>query len=206
MAKEKKDVAGTAVPKAMRPPKPPKEPKAPKPPKVKAEKPPKDEQNGVVRPSKGVTKNIWDIADKLSAELNRPPTREEVIIACTSPEHGINFATASTQYARWRHYYGLKGVLADPIKQAERDAKVKAKEERIAARAEAALAKKAEKEAKKAERAEAKLASDAEKAAKDQAKLEAKAQAKADKEAKALAKAQAKAEEPDEDEDEEVDE
>lgn len=108
-----------------------------------AAKPPKDENNGVSRPSSGATLKVWEIADALSAKHERPATRAEVT------EEGLKadlvVGTIHTQYGRWRKYNGL----------------VTPKEERQAKAAEA----KAAKEKEKADKAAAKKAADDAKAA-----------------------------------------
>lgn len=132
-----------AAPKAV--PKAAKAPKAPKP--VKAPKPPKVEQNGLSRPSKGVTARIWEICDGLVKSLKRNPTREEVLTPALA--EGINFATASTQYARWRQFNGIKGPVADPARAEEKKALAELAAKKRAQKAEDRKAKAAEKEAAK---------------------------------------------------------
>ena len=70
----------------------------------------KDEKNGVVRPynEKGTTGRIWALADNISAAKNRPVIRGELIKAAKA--EGIPESTVSTQYYRWRRYYGLVGL------------------------------------------------------------------------------------------------
>lgn len=73
----------------------PKEPKAPK-----------IEQNGVVRPNAGTaTAKVWEISDAMSAKLNAPAPRKDVLAQTTAD--GINAATAATQYGKWRKFNGL---------------------------------------------------------------------------------------------------
>lgn len=82
--------------------------KAPAEPKAKVEKvvEPKDIQNGVTRPKPGTkTGFVWEVADNLSKEAGAPAPRKVVIATCV--EEGINPATASTQYGKWRAYHGL---------------------------------------------------------------------------------------------------
>ncbi len=68
----------------------------------------KDRQNGVTRPNEGTkTGQVWDIADRLSAELEEPAGRAAVLAEADKAE--INPDTAATQFGRWRKYYGLKG-------------------------------------------------------------------------------------------------
>jgi len=133
--------------------------------------PVKDERNGVTRPkdANGATGKVWAIADKLSASLERPATRGEVL--AEGQKQGVNPATITTQYGRWCKYYGLKNTSA-AVQQAAKDAKAK-------------------------EKADAKAKADADKAAKkaeaDKAKKEKADKAAADKKAKADAAAAAKA-------------
>lgn len=83
-----------------------KTPKAEKPAKaevVKKEVPVviKDTKNGVTRPRvNSKTGVVWLIADR-----NPSATREAVLKEAT--DKGVNIATASTQYGRWRKYNGL---------------------------------------------------------------------------------------------------
>lgn len=56
-------------------------------------------------PSTGVTKRVWDIADKMTAgNYGSGRDRAEVIAACVA--EGINPATAATQYSKWRKARG----------------------------------------------------------------------------------------------------
>jgi hypothetical protein len=65
-------------------------------------------QNGVTRPKDGTTTGqVWEIADKLSADTQKPAVRKAVVDACH--ERGINTSTASTQYGKWRKFHGLVG-------------------------------------------------------------------------------------------------
>lgn len=149
--------------KAPAAPKPPKAEKAPKAPKAakpeKAPKAPKVEQNGMTRPSKGVTLRIWEICDGLVKSLKRNPTREEVLTPALA--EGINFATASTQYARWRQFNGIKGPVADPARAKEKEVAEALKAKNKADRAAEKEAKAAAKEAEKAAKAAAKAATPA---------------------------------------------
>lgn len=141
-------------------------------------------QNGIKRPESGtLTGALWDIADKLSEQMNGPAPRKTVVDAYLLGVPGANLATANTQYARWVRYHNVAELLAEG-REAARAAKA----------AELAAAKEATKAAKEAEKAAAVEAKAAEKAAKE-AEKEAARQAKADeKAAKAAAKEQAAAE------------
>jgi len=80
----------------------------------------KIEQNGITRPGPGTsTGKVWDIADKISAKLKAPAPRADVLKEAEAS--GINAATASTQYGKWRKFNGLK---AEP--KAKKEAKPKA--------------------------------------------------------------------------------
>lgn len=136
------------------PKKAPAKPKAEKP--AKAPKPPKVEQNGLSRPTKGVTARIWEICDGLVKSLKRNPTREEVLNPALA--EGINFATSSTQYARWRQFNGIKGQVADPARAEEKKALEELKAKKRAEREAAKAAKEAEKAAAAKARADAKAA------------------------------------------------
>lgn len=81
----------------------------------KAAKPAKIEKNGVVRPKDdSETGKVWSVCDALSAKLARVPAREEVLKAAGA--EGVNAATTSTQYARWRKFHGVTGTVANPNK------------------------------------------------------------------------------------------
>lgn len=132
-----------------------------------------DKKNGMTRPAENTkTRQVWDIADQISAKEQRPALRSEVMEACLAV--GMNQGTIATQYGRWCAYYGVD---------------VAAKRE---LRAKEAAEKKAAKDAIKAkEAAEKKAIKDAEKAEIKRQKAEARLKAKEEREA---AKAQAKAE------------
>ena len=61
----------------------------------------------VRRAAGGVTAAVWQIADQCSqqyADVSIPELRKIIIDKCV--ENGINFSTASTQYARWKKSQG----------------------------------------------------------------------------------------------------
>lgn len=145
-----------------------------------------DKKNGVKRPDAGtITGKLWDIADRISAELKRPAPRKAVVEAYMKEVPNANEATANTQYARWVTYHGASDALRK-LRQDETAAATAAKDK---AKADAKAAKDAEREKKAKEAADAK----AEKEAKKKADAEAAAKAKAEKEA-AAAKAKAEKE------------
>ena len=76
------------------------------------EKPAKVEQNGVTRPKEGTkTGKVWEFADELSAAINAPAKRADVLAKANAA--GINPATTTTQYGRWRKFHGLGKEVAE---------------------------------------------------------------------------------------------
>ena len=76
-----------------------------------AEAPKRPTQNGVSRPSAGTaTGRVWEIADSLSESKGAPADRADVVKAAEA--EGLNSATISTQWGRWRKFHGLAGVRA----------------------------------------------------------------------------------------------
>lgn len=130
-----------------------KEPKAPKAPKIKAEKPivvkaEKDTKNGMTRPGGGVTKLVWDTADKLSTEKKAAVERAALV---KELEGKVEVGTIHTQYGRWRKYYGLTETKEQrqarlKIVRDKNDAEKKlAKDKKVADKAAAAADKAVEK-------------------------------------------------------------
>lgn len=115
---------------------------------------PKDTKNGITRPGNGVTKLVWDTADKISAEIKSPVERG---VLSKALEGKVEPGTIHTQYGRWRKYYGLTET-----KEARQQRLAVAREKKDAEKA----AKKAEKEAEKAKKAAAEAETAAEAAAK----------------------------------------
>jgi hypothetical protein len=115
-------------------------------------KPEKDTKNGVTRPSTGVTKLVWDTADRLSSEKNdgTPVDRAPLVEALKGK---VEVGTVHTQYGRWRKYYGLtEGKEARQARlKIARDAKDKEKADKKALKAAEKLA--ADEAAAKAEAA-----------------------------------------------------
>lgn len=65
-------------------------------------------QNGIVHPrASGITGVVWDIADRLSYERGQPARRAALIAECKHRK--IKYATAATQFGRWRKFHGIKG-------------------------------------------------------------------------------------------------
>lgn len=118
----------------------------------KPEKPAKAaviKQNGIKRPEAGsVTGRLWDIADHISAQQNRPAGRKQVVDEYMKVP-GANAATANTQYARWVAFHGVGDLLKANRKAEQVEAK-KAREAEKATKKADAEAKKAEKDAAKA--------------------------------------------------------
>ena len=139
----------------------------------------RERQNGFTRPLAGTkTGLVWDIADKISAEKQRPALRDEVMAEYKAQVEGASDGTISTQYSRWCGFHGVQEVLR------KMRADEKAKE------AEAKAAAKAAKDAEKAAAKEAKAKAAAEKKAAAEAKKEAAAKAKAEKAAAKAAAAE----------------
>lgn len=115
--------------------------------KEKEAKPPRpslEEAHGVTRPADPLSKTgqVWAMADKLSRAAGRPIERKAVVDALKAT---INLATIATQYGKWRHFNGLKGVKIEvPVDPAVVAAKEAAKEAAKAAKAAEAAAKKAQ--------------------------------------------------------------
>ena len=62
---------------------------------------PKDPNKPPSRPrAAGATGKVWEIADQLFESNNGMPERKAVLAACESS--GINVATASTQFSKWK--------------------------------------------------------------------------------------------------------
>ena len=69
------------------------------------------EQNGIRRPKpEGICGKIWEIADKLSTDL-QAPVQIAPLIEATGAK-GINAVTTRTNYARWRKFHGITGRTA----------------------------------------------------------------------------------------------
>lgn len=98
---------------------------------TKAAKPAKEgrikiEQNGINRPSPDTTTGkVWEIADKISTKLKAPAPRGDVLKEAEAL--GINAATASTQYGKWRKFNGLKAEPKAPKEKAAAKPKAVAK-------------------------------------------------------------------------------
>lgn len=62
-------------------------------------------QGAIHPPKKGsITRRVWDIADGFILASGRIPESSSVVYRATS--EGINRATATTQYSKWRRYHG----------------------------------------------------------------------------------------------------
>lgn len=67
--------------------------------------------NGITRPAEGTeTGKVWATADRISASQNGHPAAIAQLKA-DPVLHGINEHTLKTQYARWRHFNGIKGRM-----------------------------------------------------------------------------------------------
>lgn len=70
--------------------------------------------NGITRPRpEGACGRVWAIADELSKGLGQPVPIS--ILAPKCKEVGLNDATVRTQYARWKTFNGVFGVVAKPV-------------------------------------------------------------------------------------------
>lgn len=89
---------------------------------TKVAKPRNESQNGISKPASGTkTGRVWEIADAISAKLQRPALREEVMKACEG--EGINRGTIATQYARWTQFYGVSKEDRQAAREAAKPAK-----------------------------------------------------------------------------------
>lgn len=71
------------------------------------------QQNGVTRPRPdGACGKVWSIADSMSAAKKGPVSIAELIVQTQAS--GLNDATTRTQYARWKTFNGVFGVVAKP--------------------------------------------------------------------------------------------
>lgn len=89
----------------------------PKKPKVVLE-----ERNGVRKPravngagNVPATRRVWDIADALAQQNGEPPTVAQVREQGLA--EGLNNATISTQFARWRKYWGVESTRKKATKE-----------------------------------------------------------------------------------------
>lgn len=67
------------------------------------------EPRKIVAPKSGVTKQVWDIADKITyekrAQGGHPATKAEVVAASVTA--GVKEGTAGVAYANWCHFFGV---------------------------------------------------------------------------------------------------
>lgn len=85
-------------------------------------KPAREKQNGVTRPSAGTnTGKVWEIADGISEKNGKPATRAEVVEA--GAKVGLNPATVTTQFGQWRRFYGIKKELVEKPAKAPKEPK-----------------------------------------------------------------------------------
>lgn len=61
------------------------------------------EQNGIVRPQKGITLQVWEACEKHFSEFGKSPLPSDLMYL------DINEHTIRTQYARWRKFNGIVG-------------------------------------------------------------------------------------------------
>lgn len=119
-------------------------PAAPAPAKVARES-----SNGITRPGEGtLTREIWDVADAISAEAQRPALRDEVFAKIREKHPDISKGTLATQYVRWGTFYGV-------TKEIRASARAERKEAAAKVAADAAAAAKAQADAQAAAQAPA---------------------------------------------------
>ena len=62
--------------------------------------------NGVARPHAGTKcAHVWEIADTISSEKQRPAEKQETLDACVAA--GLKLGNATCEYARWKRFNGL---------------------------------------------------------------------------------------------------
>lgn len=74
---------------------------------VAADKREPDEKNGVIRPSSGKTKQVWDVADEMSKAAKAPVDRKSLTDRLLAEPYSLVVGTIHTQYGKWRKYHGL---------------------------------------------------------------------------------------------------
>jgi chromosome segregation ATPase len=68
-------------------------------------------QRGITQPKEGTkTRQVWDIANALSAAKNGPVAISELMPE--AQKAGLNDATIRTQYARWKQFHGVYGQVS----------------------------------------------------------------------------------------------
>lgn len=92
-------------------------------------------KNGVTLPADGSkTRRVWEIADAISAEKQRPALRGEVMAA--GKEEGLNDGTLATQYGKWCTFHKVDGAQRKEARAAEKAAAKAADEDEVAEAAE----------------------------------------------------------------------
>jgi hypothetical protein len=86
------------------------QPATPQQPAAKPVQRTRDEANGIKRPSEGtICANVWELCASMQEETARTPALSEVV--SRAQLLGINQFTARTQYACWRKFNGITGVV-----------------------------------------------------------------------------------------------
>jgi len=81
------------------------------------------QQNGITRPKEGTkTGTVWAIADEISKTTGEPAKRGAVMQECETKS--INSSTATTQFGRWRRFYGLDQMPTQVDPKAKKKNKV----------------------------------------------------------------------------------
>lgn len=76
------------------------------------------EQNGVRKPKPGtLCGRVWEVADKLSAELGQPTPVKNLLESCVA--EGQKPGNIKAEYARWRKFHGVTGRVTLPKEPAE---------------------------------------------------------------------------------------
>ena len=71
------------------------------------------EQNGIRRPGpEGLCGRVWGLADELSATLGQPVPIANLLEA--GEAQGFNPSNIRTEYARWKKFHGLSGLITLP--------------------------------------------------------------------------------------------
>ena len=82
----------------------------------------KVQQNGETQPAAGTkTRRVWDIAQEISEQTNRPALRSEVL--AQAAQEKINNGTAATQYGRWTKFHGLTKEALNAVRESLKEQK-----------------------------------------------------------------------------------
>lgn len=76
---------------------------------AKTPRTPRAMQNGIKAPTSGITAQIWDVLNNITATQGYPASIAQLRAALP-----CNAATQQTQYAQWRKYNSINGRIATP--------------------------------------------------------------------------------------------